>query len=184
MKKSCLNCRYLSKDGSHLQNDYSKEALANDSAYYTCKFPAYFNNAWVFAVPDREPYKYDMMCDGENHQAKEIEKSNKMLNVQYTTEGVTNCERFPETKQGESKALKFIEKLHAERKQHDYYYHLARINTIEEKLKSHKLGNKSKERYRLESELHRLKTERQELLQILGIPDTPPQMIIVRIFRD
>lgn len=106
-----------------------------------------------------------------------------MLNVQYTVEEVTKCESFPCSRNGESKALKFIEKLYAERKQHAYYYHLAKIKAIETKLESHKIGRKSKERYRLESELFRLSTERKELLEILDIHNPPPP-INVQISRN
>lgn len=68
MGKSCHNCKYLSKDGSHLENDYLKQALTTDEAYHTCKAPGDFNEQWVFGLTKLEPYRSDMMCAGEDHQ--------------------------------------------------------------------------------------------------------------------
>lgn len=68
---SCLKCRYLSKDGSHLENDYLKTQLANDANAYTCKFPHEFRSTWVFGIAKLEPFRSQMTCAGEDFQPKQ-----------------------------------------------------------------------------------------------------------------
>lgn len=64
----CHNCKYLSHDGSHL-NNYLKEQLAKDPDLYTCKFPHPFRVTWLFGIG-----KYaegDMMCGGQDFEKKD-----------------------------------------------------------------------------------------------------------------
>lgn len=68
---SCTRCIYLSRDGSHLANDYLKETLAKDPRAYTCKYPHPFRSTWVFGLGLHEPGRSQMGCNGNDFKAKE-----------------------------------------------------------------------------------------------------------------
>ncbi len=101
-----------------------------------------------------------------------------MISVTYSIDGITKTETFSRTKAGQSKSIRFIQQLHDERKKHGWYFNLEKIKRLRGKLDDRKLGQRTKKRYGLESELLKAERERNEFLQKNGITAAPGTLVI------
>ena len=69
MIKSCMNCKFLSKNGDHLI-PYLKEQHKKEPEFYTCKFPHKFRRTWLFGIGKIEPGCHASNCGSVDFQPK------------------------------------------------------------------------------------------------------------------
>lgn len=100
-----------------------------------------------------------------------------MIHIEYTlADGTTSLNSFPSNRNGNAASIKFLEGLKAKRYDEPWYMHRDKIFKLEAKIK--KLGSRSKVRIQSEIEIKKMKADRTELLDLLGIAAPPHQLKI------
>lgn len=102
-----------------------------------------------------------------------------MIQLQYTNGGGVITQLFPDTKSGNSACLKFIQELYKKRTEHPFYQHMKKIEKLEADFKNTR--SRGKKKLQLEIDILFYKSERAELLEILGLLDEAPPLIKLEI---